>query len=265
MFFFGKMHHRTIHTFFKKMSIELSQAQISDIEAIDRCNRALLPENYPREFYNSFFASDYCFNFVVRDKSNKGQSNEESNEPSNEQDNEQDKDKQGDRQTNQQTNEQGDRQSDEQSGEQQSERKDQDTTESVPAPINKSDNDSHDEQLVANENRDIAGYILCLLQNDQKMAVVGHIYSIGVYEQFRRRGFATALMMCAEAVMKKRCPELKYLSLHVRKKNKEAYKFYTKLGFSRAKVVKKYYRNPAEDAYLMKKPVAATTTAPQAE
>ena len=220
------------------MSIELTEAKTDDIEAIDRCNRALLPENYPREFYESFFASDYCFNFVVRDKSDVAPAAETvpidgSNDDVTTVDKESEKEK------------------------------------AAPAPrqteheSSSTQEDKHKSN--ADKQSDIAGYILCLLQNDQKMAVVGHIYSIGVYEQFRRRGFATALMMCAEAVMKKRCPELKYLSLHVRKKNKEAYKFYTKLGFSRAKVVKKYYSNPAEDAYLMKKPVAATTTAPQAE
>jgi ribosomal protein S18 acetylase RimI-like enzyme len=41
--------------------------------------------------------------------------------------------------------------------------------------------------------------------------------------------------------------------LHVRKHNRTAYQFYTKSGFGRAGIERRYYVRPTEDAYIMKK------------
>lgn len=160
----------------------LRVATHNDITAIDRCNRSVLPENYSRDFYDSFFDSSYSCNFVID-----------------------------------------------------------------------VDDDKREEEDSSKE-RPIAGYILATAQNDNKGQVVAHIYSIGIYPQFRRRGYATELLQAVETTMKKRFPTLKYVSLHVRKNsNKGAVTFYCKNGYNNSKVVKRYYEKRPEDALLMKK------------
>jgi len=153
----------------------LRQATRADAAAIATCNVSVLPENYPREFYEQFF--------------------------------------------------------------------------SVP---------SHCALVVEMPNGEIAGYVMLLMHQNSRNEVYAHIYSLGVYPQYRRRNFATALLNVAERQLQTRFPETRYVSLHVRKSNRIAQAVYTKLDFMRAKVIKRYYTNgKKEDALLYKKRLAA--------
>lgn len=49
-----------------KRIAELSVAQATDYQDIDACNRAMLKENYGKEFYDSLFASQSSCSFVLR-------------------------------------------------------------------------------------------------------------------------------------------------------------------------------------------------------
>ena len=105
------------------------------------------------------------------------------------------------------------------------------------------------------DDAEMAGYILTTLQNDSKGGVVGNIVSVAVAAKYRRHGFATTLLQCAEGMLKEKFPEIKYIMLHVRKQNKSALKLYAKNGYNRGTIVRAYYSNPVEDAFIMKKPL----------
>ena len=64
-------------------------------------------------------------------------------------------------------------------------------------------------------------------------------------------GLGTQLLAKAEIELQSISTSVEYFFLHVRKKNKEAIKFYNKIGFVKDKKIKKYY--PDDDALLMKK------------
>lgn len=112
------------------------------------------------------------------------------------------------------------------------------------------------DQADNNGEKTIVGYIIGAPAENTKKIIVGHIVSIGILPEYRSQGYGTELMKCVEEdamlIMYGRM-RLPYISLNVRKSNKIAQKFYLKLGYGRTKKLKKYYKNPIEDAYLMKK------------
>ncbi|QXJ27190.1 Peptide alpha-N-acetyltransferase [Saccharolobus shibatae B12] len=77
----------------------------------------------------------------------------------------------------------------------------------------------------------------------------GHVVSIAVLEEYRRKGIATALL---EASMKsmKNDYNAEEIYLEVRVTNYPAIALYEKLNFKKVKVLKGYYAD-GEDAYLM--------------
>ena len=105
--------------------------------------------------------------------------------------------------------------------------------------------------FVADNDNEIVGYILTTLQYDNKKNIIGHIISIGVIDEYRKHGLGSKLLAAAEDDLRSKY-KIGYLSLHVRKRNKDAIIFYSKMGFMRAKKVKEYY-GKNEDAFLMKK------------
>lgn len=149
-------------------SSRLYRATKHDLDAIDRCNRATLPENYPRAFYEQFMASNAASNYVIDD---------------------------------------GD--------------------------------------------GDIAGYILAMTQKDDSGTDCVYFCSIAVYPQYRRRGYASALMRAVEHDLKRRFPSLCYLHLHVRRSNIIAQNFYRTSGYRAHSTVRNYYHG--EDALVMRK------------
>ena len=145
----------------------IRKALSSDIDAIDKCNRIVLPENYDRKTYESLFEFEGFVSFVVE------------------------------------------------------------------------------------EDDKIVGYVMAFLDKDSKKKIIGHIMSIGILKDYRRRGYGRKLLELAENDLKERF-KIKCITLHVRKKNKAAYKLYCKMHYGRIKKVKDYYEDN-EDAYLMKK------------
>ena len=86
--------------------------------------------------------------------------------------------------------------------------------------------------------------------NFKKLGFVkkGHIVSIAVTDEQRRKGFGSVLVDEAmKGVKIRQCSEL---YLEVRCSNIEAVKLYENLGFSIIQRLKAYYRD-GEDAYVM--------------
>lgn len=112
--------------------------------------------------------------------------------------------------------------------------------------------------LVAEENGEVVGYIMCrveydnLYTNPSKVGKRGHIISLAVVERARRRGIGTALMVKAMESMKKFYEAEEYY-LEVRVSNEPAIRLYRKLGYNVIKVIPNYYLD-GEDAYLMARP-----------
>ncbi len=76
----------------------------------------------------------------------------------------------------------------------------------------------------------------------------GHVVSIAVLEEHRKKGIGTVLLNTAMERMKKRgCDEV---FLEVRVTNDEAIKLYEKLGFVKVRTIQ-YYYSDGEDAYVM--------------
>jgi ribosomal protein S18 acetylase RimI-like enzyme len=111
--------------------------------------------------------------------------------------------------------------------------------------------DELDEGFETKDMSEIVGYVIMIIQFDSFKRLSAHIFSIGILDEYRRKGLGSRLIDESEKVLRNKFQAVRSLTLHVRKTNKSAHKFYCRHDFSRAKVVKKYYSN--EDAYLMKK------------
>ncbi|MCP8313573.1 MAG: ribosomal protein S18-alanine N-acetyltransferase [archaeon] len=110
--------------------------------------------------------------------------------------------------------------------------------------------------LVAERDGVIVGYIMCRIEYGLStlhkfgLARKGHIVSIAVLEQHRRKGLGQGLVEEAlQALKNKNCSEV---FLEVRISNLEAVRLYEKLGFKVVSRLKWYYRD-GEDAYMMGK------------
>ncbi|MEM0352406.1 MAG: ribosomal protein S18-alanine N-acetyltransferase [Sulfolobales archaeon] len=108
--------------------------------------------------------------------------------------------------------------------------------------------------LVALVNERVVGYNMCRIEygiGHVRKGIVkqGHVVSIAVLPEFRRRGIGTALMVKAMDSMKEKYGAGE-VYLEVRVSNEPAIKLYEKLGFKKVKVLKRYYMD-GEDAYLM--------------
>jgi len=108
--------------------------------------------------------------------------------------------------------------------------------------------------VVAEISGKIIGYIMCKMEhgfsNFKKLGFVkkGHVVSIAVINEHRRKGFGSALVdETINGVKIRQCSEL---YLEVRCSNNDAVRLYEKLGFSIAQRLKAYYRD-GEDAYVM--------------
>ena len=100
--------------------------------------------------------------------------------------------------------------------------------------------------LVALDGERVAGYV-----GSQSVMGESDMMNIAVHPDYRRRGLAENLV---EAL----CSALKAggntcLSLEVRASNVPAISLYEKTGFSQVGRRKNYYRNPKEDALILRK------------
>ena len=100
--------------------------------------------------------------------------------------------------------------------------------------------------LVAAEGDTVAGYI-----GSQTVIDETDMMNVAVHPDFRRKGIAEALVNTLVENLKKmgsRC-----LTLEVRASNAPAIALYEKLGFAEIGRRKNYYRNPREDALILRK------------
>jgi len=110
--------------------------------------------------------------------------------------------------------------------------------------------------IVAEENEKIVGYIMCRIEVGLAslglggLVRKGHVVSIAVLPQGRRKGVAKALM--TEALKGMSYYKAKLCYLEVRVTNDPGVSLYKKLGFEVSRTLKGYYSD-GEDAYVMSK------------
>lgn len=120
-------------------------------------------------------------------------------------------------------------------------------------------NDPWSENSVASELDNKLSYWLVAMEGDKVAGYVGSqtvldwtdMMNIAVHPDYRRQGIAEALVSELQSALKdhgSRC-----LTLEVRASNAPAIALYEKLGFSQVGLRKNYYRNPKEDALILRK------------
>ncbi|MEM1509032.1 MAG: ribosomal protein S18-alanine N-acetyltransferase [Thermofilaceae archaeon] len=100
--------------------------------------------------------------------------------------------------------------------------------------------------LVAEYEGAVVGYVIGTLEARGE----GHVVSIGVHPNYRRKGVATALLN--EVINRFNARGVRIVKLEVRVSNFPAINLYRKLGFEITGIVEKYYSD-GEDAYMMVK------------
>ena len=99
--------------------------------------------------------------------------------------------------------------------------------------------------LVALEGETVAGYV-----GSQTVLDETDMMNIAVHPDFRRRGIAQALVESLVKQLRQRGSRC--LTLEVRASNSPAIALYEKLGFQKIGRRKNYYRNPREDALILR-------------
>ena len=100
--------------------------------------------------------------------------------------------------------------------------------------------------LVAVEGDRVAGYV-----GSQSVMGESDMMNVAVHPDFRRRGVAEKLVLELVAALAKK--DNHCLTLEVRASNAPAISLYEKLGFAQIGLRKNYYRNPKEDALILRK------------
>ena len=100
--------------------------------------------------------------------------------------------------------------------------------------------------LVAVEDGKVVGYI-----GSQSVLGEADMMNVAVHPDHRRKGIAEALVNALSQDLKQR--DNVCLTLEVRDSNVPAIALYEKLGFVQVGLRKNYYRNPKEDARILRK------------
>lgn len=100
--------------------------------------------------------------------------------------------------------------------------------------------------LVAKVKERVIGYAVALLRG----GVLGHVISIAVHPDFRKRGVGAALLK--ELLSRLRSKGAQFVRLEVRISNRAAIKLYKKFGFKEIYLVPNYYPD-GEACYVMVK------------
>ena len=100
--------------------------------------------------------------------------------------------------------------------------------------------------LVAVEGDEVIGYV-----GSQTVLGWTDMMNVAVHPDHRRKGVGEKLVLALEDALKEQ--ESTCLTLEVRASNEPAKSLYEKLGFTEVGRRKNYYRNPKEDALIMRK------------
>ena len=119
--------------------------------------------------------------------------------------------------------------------------------------------DPWSEKSVASELENPLSYWLVAMDGEKMVGYVGSqtvlgetdMMNVAVSPDYRRQGIAEGLILALIAALKAR--ESHCLTLEVRDSNDSARALYEKLGFSEIGRRKNYYRNPKEDALILRK------------
>ena len=108
--------------------------------------------------------------------------------------------------------------------------------------------------IVAVDNGEVVGYIMCRIEVGLSnfgfggLLKKGHIVSVAVLPQYRRKGIGQALITKGAEAM--RLYNAKQCFLEVRLTNTPAINMYKELGFEVTRTIRGYYAD-GEDAYVM--------------
>ncbi len=108
--------------------------------------------------------------------------------------------------------------------------------------------------VVAEVNGEVVGYVMCRVESGigylkRSLTKLGHIVSVAVLPDYRRRGIG--MMMMEESMRRlKEYYGVGEVYLEVRVSNIPAINLYEKLGFKKVKVLRHYYLD-GEDAFVM--------------
>ena len=103
--------------------------------------------------------------------------------------------------------------------------------------------------FVAVDNGTVCGYV-----GSQSVLDGADMMNIAVHPDYRKQGIGYALIECLIAALKEK--NVISLCLEVRVSNESAIGLYSKMGFAVVGKRPGYYRNPREDAYIMRKEFA---------
>ena len=101
--------------------------------------------------------------------------------------------------------------------------------------------------IVAIIEDNIVGYIMCRMETGfselgkWNLTKKGHVVSIAVLPEYRKRGIGTSLML--QAMKEMRNYGMKECYLEVRVSNQIAKNLYRKIGFEEVKTIQGYYRD----------------------
>ena len=100
--------------------------------------------------------------------------------------------------------------------------------------------------LVAVDGERVAGYV-----GSQSVMGESDMMNIAVHPDYRKQGIGTGLIL--ELIRELSLRGSHSLMLEVRTSNEQAISVYSKLGFSEIGRRRNYYRNPKEDALILRK------------
>jgi [ribosomal protein S18]-alanine N-acetyltransferase len=99
--------------------------------------------------------------------------------------------------------------------------------------------------LAAHGTRGMAGYLIA-----REVAGTGEVLNLAVAPEFRRRGVGAALLRAGLSALRKR--RVTEVFLEVRESNRSAQALYAGHGFRPVGQRAAYYRNPKEDALVLR-------------
>lgn len=99
--------------------------------------------------------------------------------------------------------------------------------------------------IAAQGSRGVAGYLIA-----REVAGTGEVLNLAVAPEFRRRGVGGALLRAGLTALRNR--RVDEVLLEVRESNRSAQSLYTRHGFRPVGQRAAYYRNPKEDALVLR-------------